>query len=264
MSIRWGIEPSSESPSARIPVPESRITRPPSSGRTSMQDVLPPVRTVSGPGEASEPREPQNLARTSGLLGPLPEDGDPADELILLREQREADRLEVADLAVDGLDAKVPVARDAAPERMRKRQVLERDRLPCLVHGLERLGELRPAHLCLRVGSPEEPFRGLVEEDEAPLRVDQEHRARDVGSEVLGQDQGDVTMRGPRRLGHARNVHQRARSWPRLSSTAEASGFLVGPAVFKTDEGATSSLAGSIPVRLRHSIRRLREMREPG
>ena len=33
---------------------------------------------------------------------------------------------------------------------------------------------------------------------------------------------------------------------------AEASGFLVGPAVFNTDEGATSSLAGSIPVRLRH------------
>ncbi len=36
-----------------------------------------------------------------------------------------------------------------------------------------------------------------------------------------------------------------------LSSGLEASGFLVGPAVFKTDEGATSSLAGSIPVRLR-------------
>ena len=31
----------------------------------------------------------------------------------------------------------------------------------------------------------------------------------------------------------------------------EASGFLVGSAVFKTVEGATSSLAGSIPVRLR-------------
>ena len=31
----------------------------------------------------------------------------------------------------------------------------------------------------------------------------------------------------------------------------EASGFLVGLAVFKTVEGATSPLAGSIPVRLR-------------
>jgi hypothetical protein len=31
----------------------------------------------------------------------------------------------------------------------------------------------------------------------------------------------------------------------------EASGFLVGPAVFKTDEASTAGLAGSIPVRLR-------------
>ena len=36
-----------------------------------------------------------------------------------------------------------------------------------------------------------------------------------------------------------------------LCSPVEASGFLVGSAVFKTVEGATSSLAGSIPVRLR-------------
>jgi hypothetical protein len=45
-------------------------------------------------------------------------------------------------------------------------------------------------------------------------------------------------------------VHPASEPVP-LSSVAEASGFLVGPAVFKTDEGATSSLAGSIPVRLR-------------
>ena len=31
----------------------------------------------------------------------------------------------------------------------------------------------------------------------------------------------------------------------------EASGFLVGPTVFKTDEGDSVVLAGSIPVRLR-------------
>jgi hypothetical protein len=36
-----------------------------------------------------------------------------------------------------------------------------------------------------------------------------------------------------------------------VPSAVEASGFLVGSAVFKTVEGATSSLAGSIPVRLR-------------
>ena len=34
----------------------------------------------------------------------------------------------------------------------------------------------------------------------------------------------------------------------------EASGFLVGPAVFKTDVGASSSQAGSIPVRLRNTV----------
>lgn len=33
----------------------------------------------------------------------------------------------------------------------------------------------------------------------------------------------------------------------------EASGFLVGPTVFKTDEAASGRLAGSIPVRLRKS-----------
>ena len=37
-----------------------------------------------------------------------------------------------------------------------------------------------------------------------------------------------------------------------LRCIAEASGCLVGPAVFKTVEGVTSPLAGSIPVRLRY------------
>jgi hypothetical protein len=41
------------------------------------------------------------------------------------------------------------------------------------------------------------------------------------------------------------------RAKPRLSSLSEASGFLVGPSVFKTEERVTSPLAGSIPVRLR-------------
>ena len=94
--MRFGAVPSSEAPSARIPVPESRMTRLPSSGRTSTHEVLPPVRTVSGPGDASEPREPQNLARTSGLLGRLPEDGEAAHELIRVREERHGHDLEVA------------------------------------------------------------------------------------------------------------------------------------------------------------------------
>ena len=36
-----------------------------------------------------------------------------------------------------------------------------------------------------------------------------------------------------------------------IPSYMEASGFLVGPPVFKTDEAGTPGLAGSIPVRLR-------------
>src|SRR6266568_7087959 len=48
-----------------------------------------------------------------------------------------------------------------------------------------------------------------------------------------------------------------------LRSTTEASGFLVGPAVFKTVEGATSSLAGSIPVRLRSKRSRLAAAHKP-
>jgi hypothetical protein len=37
-----------------------------------------------------------------------------------------------------------------------------------------------------------------------------------------------------------------------LGSPAEASGFLVGPAVFNTDVAGYLGQAGSIPVRLRH------------
>ena len=41
-----------------------------------------------------------------------------------------------------------------------------------------------------------------------------------------------------------------------VKSGAEASGFLVGPLVFKTSERRAASLAGSIPVRLRHQHKR--------
>jgi hypothetical protein len=40
-----------------------------------------------------------------------------------------------------------------------------------------------------------------------------------------------------------------------VESPAEASGFLVVPLVFKTRERRAASLAGSIPVRLRHHAR---------
>ena len=39
-----------------------------------------------------------------------------------------------------------------------------------------------------------------------------------------------------------------------VGSAAEASGFLVGPPVFKTGEAEQLGLAGSIPVRLRQPV----------
>jgi hypothetical protein len=54
------------------------------------------------------------------------------------------------------------------------------------------------------------------------------------------------TANGPGEM--ARSSRVQAVAW---SAYREASGFLVGPAVFKTDEAASGRLAGSIPVRLR-------------
>ena len=50
-------------PSSRIPVPASSTNTVPSSSEISMHDVFPPQRTVSGPGVATEPRQPQILTR---------------------------------------------------------------------------------------------------------------------------------------------------------------------------------------------------------
>ena len=50
-------------PSGRMPEPASSTTISPSA-RTSRQVVLPPYRSVPGPGTAIEPRVPQNLIRT--------------------------------------------------------------------------------------------------------------------------------------------------------------------------------------------------------
>src|SRR5215467_15462378 len=66
MSMRPGSSLASERPSPRMPVPASITIRPPSSRRTSRQDVFPPYRTVSGPGAAKEPRQPHTLALTKG------------------------------------------------------------------------------------------------------------------------------------------------------------------------------------------------------
>ena len=64
MLIFCGPSSASSAPSARMPVPASRMTRDPFAV-TSTHVVLPPVRTVSGPGVAIEPRHPQILTRTA-------------------------------------------------------------------------------------------------------------------------------------------------------------------------------------------------------
>src|ERR1051325_330531 len=53
----------SDSPSSRTPVRLPQMISPPLFVRISTQEVLPPWRTVRGPGEAIEPRVPQNVTR---------------------------------------------------------------------------------------------------------------------------------------------------------------------------------------------------------
>ena len=49
-----------------MPVPASKMNRRPSARRTSTQGVLPPYRTVEGPGLGMEPRVPQQMASMTG------------------------------------------------------------------------------------------------------------------------------------------------------------------------------------------------------
>src|SRR6185437_9109393 len=51
-------------PSARAPVPQSRMKVAPAFVVTSTHEVLPPNRTVPGPGVAIDPRVPQKRTRT--------------------------------------------------------------------------------------------------------------------------------------------------------------------------------------------------------
>ncbi len=60
------------SPSGRMPVPASRISSSPLAVSTEMQVVLPPYRTVDGPGTGSEPRVPQNLMIIALQSRPMP------------------------------------------------------------------------------------------------------------------------------------------------------------------------------------------------
>ena len=168
-----------------------------------------------------------------------------------MREQRDADDLEGTPVPVSGLDPEPSTTGDAGPERGGQRRFLQPKRLAGLIHGLDGPRQVRGGHLRLRVRLSEDALSRLVEEDEGSRCVDHEHRRCQVGGEVLRQDQGDVSLRRRPPAPSRRDCTHRGSEPAPLSSDVEASGFLVGPAVFKTDERATSSLAGSIPVRLR-------------
>src|SRR5690349_11041004 len=55
-------------PRRRAPVPQSKTNRWPAPVTASTHDVLPPKRSVPGPGVAIDPRVPQNRNRNSLLL----------------------------------------------------------------------------------------------------------------------------------------------------------------------------------------------------
>src|SRR5689334_12196978 len=59
---RPSVRSMSARPSSRMPVPASRMISHPSSVRSSTQGVLPPYRTVLGPGLGMDPRVPQKVS----------------------------------------------------------------------------------------------------------------------------------------------------------------------------------------------------------
>src|SRR5690242_11436683 len=98
----------------------------PSASSTPTHDVFPPKVSVSGPGVASDPRQPQIFARTCALL---PEDRDHAEELLAALEQRERRHRELVLRAVEAGDAQVAVGRPPLEERDPARHLLEGKRL---------------------------------------------------------------------------------------------------------------------------------------
>src|SRR5207247_329431 len=66
MLAPMGTRAVSASPSGRAPVPQSKMKTCPAPVRTSTHAVLPPKRTVRGPGVGREPRVPQNRTSMSG------------------------------------------------------------------------------------------------------------------------------------------------------------------------------------------------------
>src|SRR5262249_33951037 len=83
-------------PSARMPVPASRIPAVSLFVITSTQEVLPPYVAACAPGAGIDPRHPQTFRRTTSRPLAAPEDRDDADELLGVREQRKRAHLDLA------------------------------------------------------------------------------------------------------------------------------------------------------------------------
>src|SRR6476469_795608 len=195
-------------PASRIPVPASSTKTVPSSSRISIHDVFPPQRTVSGPGVATEPRQPQILTRMRSPNLLPPEDSDDPDELVRLGKKREgSDR----DLAIDAVA-------DRHPQLLvRGSSLLERDaRRPALL-GQRRMvprarrearRELVHVHLAdLAELLPDDRLGRFVEENERALGVGDQRRRREIRSQLAREDE-DQMFRPCR--GHTGRV----RAWP--------------------------------------------------
>src|SRR3954452_12016717 len=182
------------SPSSRMPVPASRTSAlsPPST--TSTQEVLPPYTTVPGPGAGTEPRHPQIFSCTGTKLV-APEDHDDADELLVVREQRERRHLELALDPVRARDAIPEVGCTALVQRDAGGPLLGRDRVRGERPRLERTEPVVDRHLPHLCETPaDHALRGFVVEDEVSARVGDQGRRRQVRHELPREDQSQMLL----------------------------------------------------------------------
>src|SRR4051794_31808653 len=183
----------SSDPSARMPVPASRTTAISSPSLTSTQEVLPPYVTVSGPGVAIEPRQPQIFSPTDKLASP--EDRDDADELVGVREEGKRSDLDLALDPVRARDQILPVGRPTLVQRNPRRAKLWGKRLRSERPRLERGEPVVERHLtCLGERPTDNGFGRLVVEDEVPARVCDQRRRRQVRRELTREDQDELLL----------------------------------------------------------------------
>src|SRR5690348_2854979 len=188
----------SAKPRLRMPVPASRASSEPSERVTPTQEVLPPYRMVSGPGDGIEPRVPQSLTFISAaraVRGGRPEDRDRSAGPVR-RQDREGGCLDDVPGAVGGADLEVGVGRATVAHRHDEGKLVVGDRLAVLIEWAEEGAPL------LRANGPEllEAFAqkdpgGLVVEDEDPALIHQKCRRGQRRHEIASEDQLEGSLR---------------------------------------------------------------------